>query len=59
MVHQRSKHIDIKFHFVRSIVSEGIMDLIYVPTAKNIADVFTKPIASFELKKFIAVLMGI
>ena len=41
MVHQRSKHIDIKYHFVRSVISNDIMTLIYVPTDKNIADVFT------------------
>ncbi len=32
MVHQRSKHIDIKYHFVRSIISSGVMELVYIAT---------------------------
>ena len=59
MVHQRSKHIDIKYHFVQSVVSGGKMDLRYIPTENNIADVFTKPFTGIKLKKFIGQLIGI
>ncbi|CAB4009852.1 Poly (gag pol) of Ty Copia retrotransposon [Paramuricea clavata] len=41
--HQRSKHIDIKYHFIRSEIQVGTISLKYVPTEDNIADVFTKP----------------
>ncbi|CAB4041487.1 Hypothetical predicted protein [Paramuricea clavata] len=41
--HQRSKHIDTKYHFIRSEIQVGIISLKYVPTEDNIADVFTKP----------------
>jgi hypothetical protein len=40
--HQRTKHIDIQHHFVRELVSEKVIELKYVPTEENIADVFTK-----------------
>ena len=40
--HQRSKHIDIKYHFVRHQVKEGRIDLRYLPTAQTTADVLTK-----------------
>jgi len=40
---QRSKHINIKYHFVRSIISNGKMALHYIPTENNITGTFTKP----------------
>jgi hypothetical protein len=47
--HQRSKHIDIKYHFVRFEVQEGVIELMYIPTAENVADVFTKPVTRIRL----------
>ena len=41
--HQRSKHIDIRYHFIGFDVEEGIVNLEYVPSSKNYADLFTKP----------------
>ena len=52
IVSQRSKHIDIKYHFIRDVVSKGIVDIIYVPTNCNIADVFTKTVNKFKLDNF-------
>jgi hypothetical protein len=40
--HKRSKHIDIKYHFVRCEVQKGLIQLVYTPSECNIADVFTK-----------------
>lgn len=39
---KRSKHIDIKYHFIRENVSSGIVEIIFIPTASQIADIFTK-----------------
>jgi hypothetical protein len=44
----KSKHIDIRFHFVRDAVKEGIVDIDYVSSAENTADVLTKPLAKFK-----------
>ena len=52
------QYIDIKYHFVRSIISSGIMELVYIPTEKKIADIFTNQTAGIKLKKFVAELMG-
>ena len=35
--HQRSKHIDIKYHFIRSEIQEGRISLDYIPTEENAA----------------------
>ena len=50
--HQRSKHIDIKFHFIRYHIQTGQIDVVYVPSKENIADLFTKPSTSLNLKRF-------
>ena len=56
--HQRSKHIDIRYHFVREVVKSGSLDLYYVPTDENIADMFTKSINSTKFRKFRDLVMG-
>ena len=43
--HQRTKHIDIRFHYIRSEIQNGAVKLKYVPSDDNIADVFTKPVS--------------
>jgi len=53
--HQRSKHIDIRYHFVRSEIQTGVLELVYVPSEQNVADVFTKPVTRFRLKNLINV----
>ena len=50
--HQRSKHIDIKFHFIRDEIQKGIVTLFYVHTNDNISDMFTKPITQRKIKQF-------
>ena len=40
--HARTKHIDINLHFLRDLVSQGILDTVYVNTHDNLADLFTK-----------------
>ena len=56
--HQRSKHIDIKYHFIRSEIQAGTVKLEYVPTEENVADIFTKPATKVKLEKFKPFIMG-
>ena len=56
--HQRSKHIDIKYHFIRSEIQAGNVKLEYVPTEDNVADIFTKPATKVKLEKFKSFIMG-
>lgn len=50
--HARTKHIDIRFHFIRWNISHGHIQLIYCPTADMVADVLTKPLPSLKVKHF-------
>lgn len=40
----KSKHIDTKFYFVKDYVERGIIECVYRPTEKMIADLLTKPL---------------
>lgn len=50
--HKRTKHIDIKYHFVREKVECNEIILEYVPTDKNVADVLTKGLCKQKQQNF-------
>lgn len=50
--HARTKHIDIRFHFIRWVIEEGKLRLIFCPTADMIADTLTKALPSPKVKHF-------
>ena len=50
--HQRTKHIDTRYHYIRSKISNGSVVLIYVESKSNLADIFTKPATNQSLRKF-------
>ena len=51
--HDRSKHIDIRYHHIRDCVKRWIMLLEYIPTEEQDADILTKEssICKFEFHK--------
>lgn len=49
---KRSKHIDIKHHFVRELVESGKIELKYLPTECQQADIFTKSLHRPLYEKF-------
>lgn len=55
---QRSKHIDIRYHFIRSILEDGKIVIEYCPTDKMVADVLTKPCNKAGLLKHKKCLFG-
>ncbi|GKC56322.1 hypothetical protein Tco_1083920, partial [Tanacetum coccineum] len=40
--HSRSKHIDIRFHFIKEQVENGVVELYFVNTEYQLANIFTK-----------------
>ena len=44
--HSRTKHIDVRHHFLRDHVEKGNIKLTHVRTEDQIADIFTKPLGS-------------
>jgi hypothetical protein len=43
VLHSKTKHIEVRYHFLRDNVEKGNIDLIHVPTEKQLADILTKP----------------
>jgi hypothetical protein len=43
-MHSKTKHIPIKFHFLREQVSQKVVKVEYVDTKEQIVDIFTKPL---------------
>jgi hypothetical protein len=44
-LHSKTKHIPIKYHFLREKVTNQIVQVHYIPTTEQIAEIFTKPLA--------------
>jgi len=38
----RTKHVDVRYHFVREFIEDGFIKIVFVRTADNKADIFTK-----------------
>ena len=47
--HNRSKHNEMKYHFIRNLVQRGTLKFLYIHTDEQIADILTKPLTK---KKF-------
>jgi len=56
--HQRSKHIDIKYHFIRSECSRGKVNVVYLPSSDMVADILTKSVSKDKLRQFKSALFG-
>ena len=50
--HQRTKHISIKYHFIRDQIRRQNVILQYVASELNKADMFTKPLSKAKINKF-------
>jgi hypothetical protein len=50
--HARTKHIEIDFHFVQERVEAGEVDVGFISTHDQLADVFTKPATRQMLDRF-------
>ncbi|GJV12024.1 retrovirus-related pol polyprotein from transposon TNT 1-94 [Tanacetum coccineum] len=48
--HSRSKHIDIRFHFIKEQVENGVVELYFVNTEYQLADIFTKALGRERIK---------
>ena len=43
-MHAKTKHIAIKYHYVRELVEDKEVKMEYINTKEQIADIFTKPL---------------
>ena len=50
--HSRTKHIEIRHHFIRELIEDGTLTLKYIHTDDQKADLFTKPLDSKRFEFF-------
>ena len=48
----RSKHIEIKYHFIRDLVQRGTLKLQYICINEQIVDILTKPMIATKFMYF-------
>ena len=54
----RSRHINIRYFFIKDYVKQNKIEIKYCPTGKMLADYFTKPLQRSLFRKFRAIIMG-
>ena len=42
--HSKTKHIEIRYHFIKNLIERKIVCLEYIPNERQNADIFTKPL---------------
>jgi hypothetical protein len=52
MFHERSKHIKIKYYFIRDKFQQGEVELEYILIDENTADILTKPLSRKKFSYF-------
>ena len=50
--HDRTKHIDIQYHWIREVLESGRVEMHFVGTEDQVADIFTKPLAREKFERF-------
>ncbi|GKA39195.1 hypothetical protein Tco_0731746 [Tanacetum coccineum] len=53
VLHSRTKHIDIRYHFIRDHIIKGDIELHFIPTQYQLVDIFTKPLDEPTFKRLI------
>lgn len=56
VLHDRKKHINNKYHYIRNFVQDGVVKLQYIPTDEQVTDVLTKYLLSKEFEYFRSIL---
>ncbi|KAD3640229.1 hypothetical protein E3N88_29452 [Mikania micrantha] len=51
--HSRTKHIEIRHHFIRDCFEKGLIDPKFVPSADELADIFTKPLETSTFQNLV------
>ncbi|GJR52929.1 retrovirus-related pol polyprotein from transposon TNT 1-94 [Tanacetum coccineum] len=53
VLHSKTKHIDIRYHFIRDHILKGDIELHFIPTQYQLVDIFTNPLDEPTFKRLI------
>jgi len=51
--HSQAKHINLRYHFIREAVEDKKINVNYILTEENVADIFTKALPKAKFKIFV------
>jgi hypothetical protein len=54
--YKRTKHIAVKYHYIRDLIDQGLIDLLYISTQNQKSDGLTKPLDKIKFKEFLSYL---
>ena len=52
VLHDRSKHIDMRYHFIQDMVQRGVVRLDHIGTDEQVANILTKPLGKVKFLTF-------
>jgi len=55
---KRAKHIKVRYFWLKDLIDEGMLELIYVPTDELVADILTKPLTGWKFQYLLHKLLG-
>jgi KUP system potassium uptake protein len=58
LANEKTKHIGLKWHFLKDHVEQGTIKLRYLPTDQMVADMFTKPLQGHAVSKHRSAILG-
>ena len=53
--HQRTRHINRKYHFIKEALQEGVIDMKFCKNEEQLADIFTKALPKDRFKQLIKI----
>ena len=51
VLHQHNKHIELHMHFIRNLVHDRVIKVLYCPIDDQVADIFTKSLTEAKFSK--------
>jgi hypothetical protein len=49
--HQRNKHIKLHMHFIKKLIHDQVIEVLFFPTEDQVADIFTKSLTEAKFSK--------
>ena len=49
--HQRSNHIELHMHFIRNLIHDQVIEVLFFPTKDQVANIFTKSLTEAKFSK--------
>eukprot|EP00253_Pinus_taeda_P005792 PITA_05792 len=50
--HSKTKHVDTRYHHIRSLIAKDVLKPVYCPSENQISDIFMKPLGRIKFTKF-------